>query len=108
MYCLTVTGMPLVAVPNVSTSDGDKISRLRHAVEGHNARVLDVHVDAEHGRVVFTCTGPEIDLSRAMAALAVAARAEIDLREHRGEHPRVGALDVCPFVPHGVQMQAAV
>ena len=71
--------------------------------------MLDLHLDAEHGRSVLTCTaedGPS--LVESMTALAVAAGATIELDRHRGEHPRVGALDVCPFVPHEIDMSVAI
>ena len=91
--------MPLVAIPNVSESEPLKVAALRGVIEAQEARVLDVHIDQEHGRTVFTCTGPRHDLIAAMTALAVEAARAIDLTEHRGAHPRVGALDVCPYVP---------
>jgi len=56
--------------------------------------VLDVHADRWHGRSVVTVVGE--DAARRVAAVAVAT---IDLRRHAGVHPRVGAVDVVPFVP---------
>jgi len=100
--------MPLVAIPNVSESAGREISILRDVIEAHAARVLDTHVDEEHGRAVFTSTGSSDELIAAMTALAIAAAEQIDLEHHRGAHPRVGVLDVCPFVPHEVSMPDAV
>jgi len=91
--------MPLVAIPNVSASDRDNVSALRGVIEASEARVLDVHVDGDHGRTVFTCTAPDEELVTAMTALAVEASARIDLQAHRGVHPRVGGLEVSPFVP---------
>ena len=72
------------------------------------ARVLDVHRDHEHARAVLTCTGPDEVLIDAMTRLAIHAADAIDLEAHAGEHPRVGVLDVCPFVPHEVEMGAAI
>lgn len=61
--------------------------------------VLDVHTDADHNRSVVTFAGePESVLKSAYAGIATAARL-IDLDEHQGQHPRIGAADVVPFVP---------
>jgi glutamate formiminotransferase len=63
------------------------------------ARLLDVHSDCDHNRSVLTLAGAAQELERAAVALARWAADAIDLRYHRGAHPRVGALDVVPFVP---------
>lgn len=62
-------------------------------------RVLDVHTDAEHHRTVLTLGGPLADVEDAARAIATEAIARIDLSCHRGVHPRLGAVDVVPFVP---------
>ena len=91
----------LVAVPNVSEGrDLDVVARLADAVRGAGARVLDVHTDARHNRSVITMHGHPVELVAGCAALALAAR-EIDLSRHDGVHPRLGVLDVCPFVIDG-------
>lgn len=59
--------------------------------------LLDRHIDPFHHRSVFTLAGPA--LSDALHALARCALERIDLREHEGVHPRLGVLDVVPFVP---------
>ena len=100
--------MPLIAVPNASSADATTVARLTGAVAEAGARVLDVHSDEEHARTVLTCTGEHDRLVDAMVALAVTASTAISLRTHRGAHPYVGALDVCPFVPHEVGMPEAV
>lgn len=69
------------------------------AIRLGRARILDVHSDAEHNRSVITLAGETGDLEEAAISLASAARDAIDLRRHTGVHPRVGALDVVPFVP---------
>ncbi len=73
------------------------------------ARLLDVQADESHNRCVLTFVG---DLNAVKAAgLAAAHRAVelIDMRGHRGEHPRLGAVDVIPFVPiSGVTMDECV
>jgi glutamate formiminotransferase/formiminotetrahydrofolate cyclodeaminase len=62
-------------------------------------QVLDLHMDADHNRSVITFIGPPQAVSQAaFAAIALAAEL-IDLEQHRGEHPRIGATDVVPFVP---------
>ena len=63
------------------------------------ARLLDVSSDASHNRSVITMAGDAAPLKAAALALFEAALASIDLRRHKGEHPRVGAVDVVPFVP---------
>jgi len=63
------------------------------------ARLLDVHTDGDHHRSVFTFAGKVQAVEEGAFRLAEAAVAGIDLRVHRGTHPRIGALDVLPFVP---------
>jgi glutamate formiminotransferase len=88
----------LVAVPNLSEGrDAESIGSFRGAVEAGGARIADVHSDPVHNRTVITAAAAPGSLVEAMARLAEAARV-IDLTAHEGVHPRVGALDVCPFV----------
>jgi glutamate formiminotransferase len=71
--------------------------------------LADVHADPEHHRSVFTFLGAPAAVGAAAMALADAVVGELDMRTHRGIHPRVGALDVLPFVPlAGVTMAEAV
>lgn len=79
--------------PNVITSIGDAIDRVP------GARLLDSSSDASHNRSVFTLAGERAAVAGAVVALVEQAVAQIDLRTHRGEHPRLGAVDVVPFVP---------
>jgi glutamate formiminotransferase len=73
------------------------------------ARVLDVSSDPDHNRSVLTLAGGADALHRALLALYEAALAEIDLTRHQGVHPRLGAVDVVPFVPLGTTpMEVAV
>ena len=73
------------------------------------ARVLDYSSDASHNRSVITLAGDAAPLKAAVLALFEAATAAIDLRTHEGEHPRMGAVDVVPFVPiEGVTMDDCV
>src|SRR5215207_5270234 len=87
----------LIAVPNVSEGrDRGKLERLEASVAP--ARVLDVHVEPDHNRAVFTLAAPQGELAAGLVGLARAAAEQIDLREHDGVHPHVGALDVMPVV----------
>jgi glutamate formiminotransferase/glutamate formiminotransferase/formiminotetrahydrofolate cyclodeaminase len=63
------------------------------------ARLLDVHVDADHHRSVFTLVGEPDELVETLLAGIACARERIDLRRHDGAHPRIGAADVVPIVP---------
>src|SRR5205085_2612809 len=98
-------------VPNFSEGRRpDVVARLVAEIERTaGAVVLDTHSDADHNRTVITFVGePEAVVE---AAVRVAARAVelIDLRAHVGAHPRVGALDVLPFVPvRGVNLADCV
>jgi glutamate formiminotransferase / 5-formyltetrahydrofolate cyclo-ligase len=77
------------------------------SVEG--VRVADWSMDADHNRAVITYLGPPEAVLEAAKALATEALEAIDMREHRGEHPRQGALDVVPFIPiHEVSTERAV
>ncbi len=62
------------------------------------AELLDRHSDTVHDRTVLTLAAPTAELVVALAAGASACRERIDMREHAGAHPAVGALDVCPVV----------
>jgi glutamate formiminotransferase len=91
--------MPLIAIPNASTgSDAKTIRALAEAISEAGATLLDLHSDEVHDRSVFTIAGGE--LVEATATMAERAR-RLDLTVQRGVHPRIGVLDVCPFVPHG-------
>jgi glutamate formiminotransferase len=98
-------------VPNFSEGrDRERIAALAAAMKGvPGALVLDVHSDADHNRSVFTLAGePEPVAEAALRGVAQAVES-IDLRRHRGEHPRIGAIDVFPFVPiAGLSMENCV
>jgi glutamate formiminotransferase/glutamate formiminotransferase/formiminotetrahydrofolate cyclodeaminase len=92
----------LEAIPNVSEGrDTGRLERLATAITRSGAALLDRTADPSHHRAVFTLAGDRATVERAAVALATAAAAEIDLRAHAGVHPRIGALDVLPFVPLG-------
>lgn len=93
---------PIVeCVPNVSEGrDPGVIDRIAEAVRSvRGVELADVHADPDHHRSVFTFLGSPDDVETAALALADAALAAIDMRRQRGVHPRIGALDVMPFVP---------
>lgn len=64
-----------------------------------DARVLDLQSDASHNRSVLTLAGDPDSLARGILALVGSCVTNIDLRTHKGEHPRMGAVDVIPFIP---------
>jgi glutamate formiminotransferase len=87
------------AVPNVSEGrDAPTVRALADACRVPGVRVLDVHSDPDHHRSVLTLAGEPLALQDALVALAAESVDRIDLRHHRGVHPRVGALDVVPIV----------
>ena len=89
----------LEAVPNFSEGrDQEVVEALRDALS-EPARLLDVHVDADHHRSVFTLVGEPDELVETLLVGIACARERIDLRRHDGAHPRVGAADVVPIVP---------
>jgi glutamate formiminotransferase len=101
--------MPLLeCVPNVSEGRRPEvISRLAAAVSRPGVRLLDLSSDPDHNRSVLTLAGEPEALHTGLLALYETALAEIDLTRHRGVHPRVGAVDVVPFVPLGTTPMAA-
>jgi glutamate formiminotransferase len=104
--------MPIIeCIPNVSEGRRpevvEAIASAIRSVEG--VRLLDYSSDASHNRSVFTMAGDAAPLKLAVLAMFDRAVAAIDLRAHTGEHPRLGAIDVVPFVPiEGVTMEACV
>jgi len=100
----------LEAVPNFSEGrDTAKVRALVDVIASRDVDVLDWSADADHHRSVVTYIGDPPDVEAASLAAARFALEHIDLRRHRGVHPRIGALDVLPFVPlQGVTMDDAV
>jgi glutamate formiminotransferase/formiminotetrahydrofolate cyclodeaminase len=96
-------------VPNISEGrDAAKIKQVTDAIAAvPGVRVLDVDPGADTNRTVITFVGePEAVLEGAFRCIAEAARV-IDMRQHHGSHPRMGATDVVPFVPiEGASMEA--
>jgi len=88
-------------VPNFSEGrDEARIEEILSAFRGRdNVKLLDLHKDIDHNRMVVTAVGEPEELKRAVVdAVGIAIRI-IDLRIHQGEHPRMGAIDVIPFIP---------
>jgi glutamate formiminotransferase / 5-formyltetrahydrofolate cyclo-ligase len=102
---------PLECVPNVSEGRRPEVvARIAAAASSApGVRLLDLSSDSDHNRSVLTLAGDAEGLQAALLALYEAALAEIDLTRHQGVHPRVGAVDVVPFVPlGGTPMEEAV
>jgi glutamate formiminotransferase len=104
--------VPIIeCVPNIS--EGRRTAVVEAIVEAlrrvPGARLLDWSSDASHNRSVITMAGDAEALKAAVITLFERALATIDLRTHEGEHPRLGAVDVVPFVPiEGVTMDACI
>ena len=100
----------LEAIPNFS--EGKDLDLLRAVVEvitRSGVEVLDWSADPHHNRSVVTFIGEPQAVEAAAVAAAVFSLEHLDLREHQGVHPRVGALDVLPFVPlQGLELADAV
>lgn len=98
---VTSPGAIVECVPNVSEGrDADLLARFAAAIRGTaGARLIDVHADRDHHRSVFTFAGDPGAVEAAALALAAAVIEAVDMRAHHGVHPRVGALDILPFVP---------
>lgn len=88
-------------VPNFSEGRRPEfLSEVTHAIEGvRGALVLDASMDASHNRSVVTFAAPRDSVVEAAFAAIRVARDRIDLRTHRGVHPRIGAADVVPLIP---------
>ena len=98
-------------VPNISEGrDTDKIERIISVVRGiSGCAVLGVEPDSDYNRTVITIAGEPEAVKEAAFRLIQKATEEIDMTTHEGEHPRLGAVDVCPFVPlKGVSMEDCV
>ena len=95
--------MLIESVPNISEGRRlDVVDRLAEAIEGvPGAFLLDRTSDASHNRSVFTLAGEHGPVTEALERMVGAAIHDIDMEAHSGEHPRIGAVDVIPFVPLG-------
>lgn len=95
-------------VPNFSEGrDRKKIDAIADAIRSvPGVKLLDIDPGADTNRTVYTFVGSPGSIVEAALSGARAARGQIDMRVHKGAHPRIGALDVCPFVPvSGISME---
>lgn len=81
----------------VNVSEGEDIARIERLAGSCRSHLLDLHSDADHNRSVFTLGGGD-DLFEAVRELAREVVASLDLSAHSGAHPRIGTLDVVPWV----------
>jgi glutamate formiminotransferase / 5-formyltetrahydrofolate cyclo-ligase len=98
-------------VPNISEGiDRERVAQIAEAVRSTpGVGLLDVSSDASHNRSVLTFVGEAAGIRAGIEALFAAAVPRIDLTRHKGEHPRMGAVDVVPLIPiRGVTMEECV
>ena len=101
----------LLCEPNISEGRDLKLVKqvLNQIRQVEGVRILDFSSDSDHNRCVFTCLGepgPVLEATKRMAAKAIEV---IDMAHHQGSHPRMGAVDVVPFVPvRGIETEEAV
>lgn len=106
-----MSGRLLECVPNFSEGrDLEKIERIVRPFRGKaGLKLLDYRRDEDHNRLVVTVLGEPEALKAALMAAAAEAISLIDMRAHRGQHPRMGAIDVVPFIPvRDMEMHEAV
>jgi glutamate formiminotransferase len=101
----------LMCVPNISEGIDVAVvqSILDEIVQVPGVKLLDCSSDADHNRSVITYLGEPEPVLEATQAMTIKALAQIDMSAHHGSHPRLGAVDVVPFVPvQGIEMSDAV
>lgn len=92
--------MIIETVPNFSEGrNQETLEAIAKSFQEAGARLLDYSGDVDHNRSVYTAAGTDAQIEAALLAAIQTARDRIDLRRHKGEHPRVGAADVVPLVP---------
>jgi glutamate formiminotransferase len=101
----------LMCVPNIS--EGRDLELVRQVVDEirsvKGAVIIDQSSDSDHNRSVLTYLGQPADVLNATKAMAAKAVELIDMSKHHGSHPRMGAVDVVPFIPvRGVKTEEAV
>lgn len=103
---------PIVqCVPNFSEGrDASKIERITAPFTSQEAvQLLDVQTDADHNRMVVTVLGSPSGIKQSVLAAMIQAVELIDMTQHQGQHPRMGAVDVVPFIPiKDMSMEEAV
>ena len=85
----------------INISEGRDVDVIRDIADQAEATLLDVHTDPEHHRSVLTLGGQTDSIEEAARSVISAAVRRIDLGDHQGVHPRMGVVDVVPFVPLG-------
>ena len=101
----------LLCEPNISEGrDLEAVEKVVDELRGaEGIKILDLSSDADHNRSVFTYLGDPESVLEATKAMAARALDLIDMSEHQGSHPRMGAVDVVPFVPvRGMETEDAV
>ena len=101
----------LETVPNFSEGrDLDKIEKIVEPFRGkEGVKLLDYQRDEDHNRLVVTVVGEPDSLKTAVIKAMGAAIDVIDMRKHEGQHPRMGAVDVVPFIPiRNIGMEEAI
>lgn len=83
----------------INISEGRDTGIVHAVADAGGQTLLDVHTDRDHNRSVLTLGGPPADVEEAARRVVAEAVGRIDIRTHRGVHPRLGAADVVPFVP---------
>ncbi|GAH69822.1 unnamed protein product, partial [marine sediment metagenome] len=89
------------SVPNYSEgTDGKKVEQIVFEIENTpKTKIVDVQYDSDYNRAVITFVGTPEAVLKANIAAAKKAIELIDMNKHKGQHPRIGAIDVVPFVP---------
>jgi glutamate formiminotransferase / 5-formyltetrahydrofolate cyclo-ligase len=91
---------PVIFECVVNVSEGRDDAVLAALADAASDALLDAHRDPHHNRAVLTLAGSAAEVASAARALATVTVARLDLRAHDGAHPRLGVLDVVPFVPY--------
>jgi len=87
-------------VPNISSADSDIVEQAAGVIRSTpGVTLLNTSSDQSHNRSVITFVGDPVGVEEAAVSLAKVAARCIDLTKHSGEHPRMGAIDVVPFIP---------
>ncbi len=98
------------SVPNISEGRRrEVVEAVVAAADGPDRKVIDFSMDADHNRAVITLVGTPAGVEEGILGLAGKTLELIDLRKHTGAHPRMGAVDVIPFIPvRGVEMEDCI
>jgi len=87
-------------VPNFSEGrNKEVIDAIVNEARKYNVKILNIHSDESHNRTDVTILGEPEEVKKAVLDMAIKAVELIDMNKHKGEHPRMGAMDVVPFIP---------